>query len=195
MSTTDNHKIVSETPRRKWMKYFWGALPLLSLILIILILSALIDAKSEKLEAANKGLKALEGMRLASENSNRIMAVINASKDPDDAVKKLTDELKMTPDQAKAVLHMPLSAFSEFERAKLDKQIAYIQQQIQEKKLDVAPEQPDLNVAALALSPVTMRDRINLPGIVEPWVKFNIIAEVRGEVKQKLIDKGTPIHA
>jgi membrane fusion protein, multidrug efflux system len=195
MSITENHNIVRETPRRKWMKYFWGALPLLALILIIFILSALIDEKSEKLDAANKGLKVLEGMRLASENADKIIAVISVSKDAGDAIKKLTDELKMTPDQAKAVLHMPMAAFSEFERAKLDKQIAYIQKQIQDKKLDVEPERPDLNVAALELSPVTIRDRINLPGIVEPWVKYNIIAEVRGEVKQKLIDKGTPIHA
>jgi RND family efflux transporter MFP subunit len=195
MSTTENHAIVRETPRKKWMKYFWGALPLLALILIIVILSALIDEKREKLDAANKGLKALEGMRLASENADKIIAVIHASKDAGDAVKKLTGEFKMTPDQAKAVLHMPVAAFSESERAKLDKQIAYVQKQIQDKKLEVEPEQPDINVAALEISPVTLRDRINLPGIVEPWVKYNIIAEVRGEVKQKRIDKGTPIQA
>ncbi|MCU0599796.1 MAG: efflux RND transporter periplasmic adaptor subunit [Desulfobacterales bacterium] len=195
MSTTENQNIVQESPRRKWLKYFWGALPLLALIVIIMILSALVNAKSGKLEAANKGLKVLEGMRLASKDTDRIMAVISASKDPGDAVKKLADELKMTPEQAKAVLHMPLAAFSELERAKLDKQIAYIQKQIQEKKIDVEPERPDLNVAALELSPVTIMDRINLPGIVEPWVKYNIIAEVRGEVRQKLIGKGTPIQA
>jgi RND family efflux transporter MFP subunit len=195
MSTTENPIIVRETFRKKWMRYFWGALPLLALVAAILLLSALINAKSEKLEAMKAGIKALEGMRFAAENPERIAAMISSSEDINEAIKKLSDELKITPDQAKSVVHMPLSAFAKFERKKLEKQIAYIRQQIADGNLEMESESPDLNVVALALTPITLRDRINLPGIVEPWIKFNIIAEVRGEVKQKLTDKGTPVKA
>jgi RND family efflux transporter MFP subunit len=193
--TTENHTIIRKTPRKTIMKYFWGALPVLTLMLIIAVFSAMIAAKNEKLEAARKGMQTLKGMKMASENADAIIAVISESKDPGDAVKKLEEKLQMTPDQAKAALQMPLAAFSKFERDKVDKQIAYLQTQIRENKLAAEPDRTDVNVAVLELTPMTIRDRINLPGVVEPWVKYNIIAEVRGEVKQKLIDKGTPIKA
>jgi RND family efflux transporter MFP subunit len=57
----------------------------------------------------------------------------------------------------------------------------------------IQSEIPEVNVVVLELSPKTIKDRINFPGVVEPWVKFNIIAEVRGKVVEKLIEKGTPI--
>ncbi len=195
MTFVENTPVLQKKPIKKWLQYIWGALPLLVLILIIGILSALIEAKSQKLESARKGLQVLEGLRLAGQNPAQIVTAISESKDATEAVQKLTTIFNLTPDQAKAVLHMSLIDFSQLEQAKLQKQIAYVQKQIKEKKLDMEPPRPDINVATLTLGPVTLKDRINLPGIVEPWIKYNIIAEVRGEVKQKRIDKGTVIRA
>ncbi|MCF8068952.1 MAG: efflux RND transporter periplasmic adaptor subunit [Desulfobacterales bacterium] len=59
-----------------------------------------------------------------------------------------------------------------------------------EKNGGEANERPPVNIVALKLSPSSIRDSINLPGIVEPWVKLNIMAEVSGKVIQKAVEEG-----
>jgi len=49
---------------------------------------------------------------------------------------------------------------------------------------------PPVNVVVLELSPSTIRDSINLPGVVEPWVKLNVMAEVSGKVIKKNVEEG-----
>jgi len=178
---------------RALLKRVWGAFPILVLLIITIVLSGAIKAKTDKLEAMKAGVAALSGQRMAAENIDRVVGIIKSSKDQNDAIKKLAAQLKVTPDAAKAIVHMPLNALVKFQRTKLDRQIAYVNKQIAAHKLEVAPQAPDINVVSLKLQPETIQDRINLPGVVEPWVKFNIVAEVRGEVKKKLIEKGVSI--
>jgi len=50
-----------------------------------------------------------------------------------------------------------------------------------------------VNVVALKLNPTTIRDRINLPAVVEPWVRLVVRAEVRGKVTQKAVEEGAEV--
>jgi len=88
---------------------------------------------------------------------------------------------------------MPLGALVRFQKEKLARQISYVERQIAEHKLEIDTQAPEVNIVAFRLSPIELRDRINLPGIVEPWLKYNIVAEVRGKVEKKLFEKGRPV--
>ena len=52
----------------------------------------------------------------------------------------------------------------------------------------------EINVVALELVPAPIRDRLNLPGIVEPWVKLEILAEVSGQVVKKSVREGDHVN-
>ncbi len=54
-------------------------------------------------------------------------------------------------------------------------------------------ERPAPNIVALEVVPGTITDRINLPGVVEPWVKLNIVAEVKGKIVAKRVDDGVQV--
>ncbi len=54
-------------------------------------------------------------------------------------------------------------------------------------------EQDLVNVVTLTLEPTTIKDRINLPAVVEPWLKLEIMAEVRGKVVQKVVEEGANV--
>ncbi len=180
---------------RSVLKFIWGAIPVMVLLLIIVLLSWAIRAKTDKLEAVKTGIADLQGIKLAMNHMDDVVKVITTAKDAGEAVDRLSDALNITSDQAKAIVHQPLGALVKSGQKKLDKQIAFLEKQIAENKIDMQDPIPDVNVVALELTKQPIRDRINLPGIVEPWVKFNIIAEVRGEVKEKRIEKGTPLNA
>ncbi len=51
-----------------------------------------------------------------------------------------------------------------------------------------------LNVVALELHPGPMQDRINLPGVVRPWVALKVVAEVPGKLVAKPIDEGQRVE-
>ncbi len=192
--TYENPEKKVESKGRVWLKRIWGVLPVLVLIAVIMVLSGMIKSKTDRLEAAKKGLQSLQGMQLAVAEIDRVVAALKTSDDQNHAIRALSTELDLTADQAKAVLHMPLSALVGFERDRLAGQIEYVEKQIAAKKLDIPAASPYVNVVTLALEPVIMSDRINLPGIVEPWIKFNIVAEVRGRVIEKRMEKGTRVR-
>lgn len=50
-----------------------------------------------------------------------------------------------------------------------------------------------VNVVTLTMKPTTIQDRINLPAVVEPWLKLNVMAEVRGRVVQKAAEEGAHV--
>ncbi len=54
-----------------------------------------------------------------------------------------------------------------------------------------AKAQPPANVVVLELKPCTIQDRINLPGVVRPWVALNMSAEVRGKIIEKKVQEGS----
>lgn len=63
-----------------------------------------------------------------------------------------------------------------------------------EKKSQLKQNQPDVNVVTLELVPMPIRDRINLPGIVEPWVKLDVLTEATGKVIKKEVEEGHSVN-
>jgi membrane fusion protein (multidrug efflux system) len=51
-------------------------------------------------------------------------------------------------------------------------------------------DRPPVNVVALEVSARAVRDRLNLPGVVEPWVELMLLAEVRGRVVEVAVREG-----
>ncbi|RJP86417.1 MAG: efflux RND transporter periplasmic adaptor subunit [Desulfobacteraceae bacterium] len=179
---------------RPVLKYIWGAMPVVGLLVIIALLSIAIQKKTDQLAAIKAGVDELYGVQLAVKDIDRVVKTLREAQDTSDAVDRLKKLLNVTDDQAKAIVHLPLNSMVQFQQDKLGKQIAFLEQQIAEKKISAQALVPDVNVVALELSPMPVRDRMNLPGIVEPWVKFNIAAEVRGKVDEKRIEKGTIVR-
>jgi RND family efflux transporter MFP subunit len=54
-------------------------------------------------------------------------------------------------------------------------------------------ENPALNVVVLELVPMPIRDRMNLPGIVEPWKKLQVVAQVQGKIVDKNLEEGQAV--
>lgn len=54
-------------------------------------------------------------------------------------------------------------------------------------------ERPPANVVVLDLSPVTMEDRINLPGVIEPWQRLPVIAKIEGTVLEIKVAEGEKV--
>ena len=50
--------------------------------------------------------------------------------------------------------------------------------------------QVKVNVVTLKTAPTSIRDRINLPGTVIPYMELKVLAEVRGKVVEKKIKEG-----
>jgi len=51
-----------------------------------------------------------------------------------------------------------------------------------EKMEAVATERPPVNVVLLDVNPTTLEDRINLPGVIEPWEKLSVLSKIHGTV-------------
>jgi len=65
---------------------------------------------------------------------------------------------------------------------------------IEEKSNAVSQERPPVNVVVQELVPTLLRDRLDLPGMIEPWESLNILAEVRGTVEEVLVDEGDRVE-
>ena len=52
----------------------------------------------------------------------------------------------------------------------------------------------DVNVVTLEMIPSPIYDRISLPGMVTPWVKLDILAEVRGRIVEKRVAEGRTVQ-
>jgi membrane fusion protein (multidrug efflux system) len=64
---------------------------------------------------------------------------------------------------------------------------------LEEKSNAVIQERPPINVVEQELVPGVMRDRMNLPGMVEPWEDLVILAEVSGLVEEVLVEEGSHV--
>ena len=62
-----------------------------------------------------------------------------------------------------------------------------------DKKNSIKESDTAINVVALKLSPQLMEDRINLPGVVKPWVQMVVSAEVAGHIIEKKSIEGKPV--
>lgn len=64
----------------------------------------------------------------------------------------------------------------------------------EEKRSGMVRERPPVNVVVQELVPMHLQDRLNLPGIVEPWERLDIVAELRGTVAELLVEKGDHVN-
>ena len=62
-----------------------------------------------------------------------------------------------------------------------------------DKLAKMKTDRPPINVVALDLVPMPIRDRLSLPGIIEPWIKLEILSEVRGKVTKKAVEEGVRV--
>jgi membrane fusion protein, multidrug efflux system len=62
---------------------------------------------------------------------------------------------------------------------------------IKVQKASSLGKEPDpINVVTLEVRPGPLQDRINLPGVVRPWVALTIVAEVPGKIVAKQVAEG-----
>jgi membrane fusion protein, multidrug efflux system len=64
---------------------------------------------------------------------------------------------------------------------------------LEEKKNTIAKVQPPVNVITLELQPSAIKDRMNLPGVIEPWEETKLSANIQGEIIEVLVKKGEQI--
>ncbi len=64
----------------------------------------------------------------------------------------------------------------------------------EQKAKGLKEHQAPKNVVALVMSPGPIRDQINLPAVVHPWVELQVVAEVRGQVVRKLVEEGQRVR-
>ncbi len=62
-----------------------------------------------------------------------------------------------------------------------------------EKKQAIAKERPAANVILLSINPRTIYDRINLPGVIEPWEKLTLLSKVHGTVTEVAVKEGDKV--
>jgi len=65
---------------------------------------------------------------------------------------------------------------------------------LEEKSNAVIQERPPINVVVQEMVPGQLRDRLNLPGMVEPWESLSILSEVRGKVVEVPVVEGDHVN-
>jgi membrane fusion protein (multidrug efflux system) len=64
-----------------------------------------------------------------------------------------------------------------------------------EQAAAVKQERPPVNTVILPVQPALISNRLNLPGVVEEWIRLDLLAEVSGTVEQVLVKEGQPVKA
>ena len=59
-----------------------------------------------------------------------------------------------------------------------------------DKQNEVKGEKPPVNTVTLSIEPSTITDRINLPGLIEPWTRLQLLAKIGGTVEEVLVTEG-----
>ncbi len=62
-----------------------------------------------------------------------------------------------------------------------------------EKMAERHQEVPPVNIVIQKVVPEITHDRVNLPGIVEPWVRLDLLSEIRGRVVAVLVKDGDTV--
>jgi membrane fusion protein (multidrug efflux system) len=63
----------------------------------------------------------------------------------------------------------------------------------EELETKVASEAVAINVITLTVHPATLKDKINLPGRIEPWIRLELAARVSGKVEEVFVQKGDQV--
>lgn len=64
----------------------------------------------------------------------------------------------------------------------------------EEKSAAKPPRQPPINVVVHPLVPSLIRDRINLPGVIEPWLHLNLLSKLNGTIEEVLLSEGDHVR-
>ncbi len=185
-----------EISEKVWLKRIRAAIPLIILLIVILILGFLIKSKSNFLNTMKKEVRILEGMKIATQKDKvgDLIIIFQSSKSSKDAKKKLMKQFGLSKRQAQAIAHMPLSSLTKIEQQELEDQINTIKENIAANMDKHLTGRPSENVVTMTLTPRTIRDRINLPGIVDPWIKLDVLSEVSGKVITKAVKEGDGVN-
>lgn len=62
-----------------------------------------------------------------------------------------------------------------------------------DKAAATIPEKPPVNTVVYTLQPVEIRDKINLPGSIEPWTNLHLTARVNGTITEMLVQEGDEV--
>jgi len=62
------------------------------------------------------------------------------------------------------------------------------------KAAAVLQEKPPINAVILTLSPTTIRDRISLPGSIEPWTRLQLMSKLGGTITKVLVQEGDSVR-
>ena len=62
-----------------------------------------------------------------------------------------------------------------------------------EKMAEVATGRSPVNVVLLDVTPTTLEDRINLPGVIEPWEKLSVLSKIHGTVIKVEVSEGDKV--
>jgi len=62
------------------------------------------------------------------------------------------------------------------------------------KAAAISAEKPAVNAVTLLLTPREIRDRINLPGSIEPWTDLQLLAKIKGTVTELLVSEGDRVN-
>ncbi|MDW7771301.1 MAG: efflux RND transporter periplasmic adaptor subunit [Desulfobulbaceae bacterium] len=63
----------------------------------------------------------------------------------------------------------------------------------QEKAAGKGQVEKPVNAVLLNLQPTTIQDAINLPGMIEPWTRLELMAKVDGSISEVLVQEGSTV--
>lgn len=104
------------------------------------------------LKKAQKRLHKVEGLLIALQNIDKVIAIIKNSKDSTDAKEKLIDEFSFSETQVKAILSMPLSRLTNLEQQKLKDEQKELHEIIKELESILASKERRLTIIKTELS-------------------------------------------
>jgi len=63
-----------------------------------------------------------------------------------------------------------------------------------EKVAELHRERSAVNVIVYEVVPVTIQDKVSLPGVVEPWIRLQLLSEIRGRVVEVRVKEGNRVE-
>lgn len=99
----------------------------------------------------------LEGLRIALDHLDEVIALIRASQTTDEAREGLINRFSLSYDQAQAILDMRLQRLTGLERDKIEAEYAELQRKIAEYKAILADEQLVLDIISTELNEIKER--------------------------------------
>lgn len=63
-----------------------------------------------------------------------------------------------------------------------------------EKAAGRAQDEKAVNVVLLEVQPSIIEDAVNLPGVMEPWIRLELLAKVHGSISEVLVQEGSVVQ-